>query len=63
MSKFMHDNEDTKAIAIPWVFSENCRAKNTMYTCDLEICLVSMLFYYRRLLVRISGLAYIFCED
>ena len=30
--KFLHDNDDdtadTKAIAIPWVFSENSRAKN-----------------------------------
>ena len=33
MSKFLHQDpatsdDDTKAIAIPWVFSENCRAKN-----------------------------------
>ena len=30
MSKFLHDydNNDAKAIAIPWVFSESNRAKN-----------------------------------
>ena len=30
MSKFFHDNDngDVKVIAIPWVFSENSRAKN-----------------------------------
>ena len=32
MSKFLHNNEDnaddTKAIAIPWNFSKNSRAKN-----------------------------------
>ena len=30
MSKFLHDNDDNdnnKAIAIPWVFSENSQAK------------------------------------
>ena len=28
MSQILHDNADTKAIAISWVFSENSRAKN-----------------------------------
>ena len=32
MSKFVFldddNNDDAKAIAIPWVFCENCRAKN-----------------------------------
>ena len=26
MSKFWHDNDNTKATAMPWVFSENSRA-------------------------------------
>ena len=33
MSKFFHDNDDiddAKAIAIPWVFSENSQAKNDL---------------------------------
>ena len=33
MSKFLHDaatDDYAKAIAIPWVFSENTRAKNIM---------------------------------
>ena len=28
MSKFLHDNDSVKAIAIPGIFSENNRAKN-----------------------------------
>ena len=32
MSNFLHDaaNDNAKAIAIPWVFSENSRAKNEL---------------------------------
>ena len=38
MSKFLHDNDiddDTKPIAIPWVFSKDSRAKNTGLRSDL----------------------------
>ena len=28
MSKFLHHEDDAKTTAIPWVFSENSRAKN-----------------------------------
>ena len=28
MSKFLHDKDDAKAIAKPWVYSKNSRAKN-----------------------------------
>ena len=28
MSKSLHDDDHTKAIAIPWAFSENSQAKN-----------------------------------
>ena len=32
MSKFLHDADDnTKAIAIPWLFSKNSRAKNESF--------------------------------
>ena len=47
MSQFLHanKNDDTKAIAIPWVFSENSRAKNlvTIYSKALFFRVVSTL--------------------
>ena len=37
MSEFLHDTDATaKAIAIPWVFSENSRAKNSITNADFN---------------------------
>ena len=30
MSQFLHDNDNAKAMAIPWVFYENSQAKNAV---------------------------------
>ena len=32
MSKYLRDTDNTKGIAIPWVFFENSRAKNEKLT-------------------------------
>ena len=41
MSKFLHDN-DAKAVAVPWVFSEKKRAEKEPANCHKDyICKVS----------------------
>ena len=37
MSKFLHDDDDAKAIAIPLVFSENSRVKNERQSNKFDI--------------------------
>ena len=43
MSKFLHDatdndnNNDTKTIAIPWVFSENSQANKTVMLVSVPV--------------------------
>ena len=36
--KFLQDNDDGKAIAVPWVFSENSRAKTAGYVLGKDCC-------------------------
>ena len=50
MSQFLHEdndeanndnNDNIKAVAIPWIFSENSQAKNAGYLPGLEISISS----------------------
>ena len=55
MSEFLHDDDDdAKAIAIPWVFSKNSRAKNGKKLCEKERMLVTSIFFFQNIIYLIK---------
>ena len=50
MSQFLHDNDDTKTIAIPWFFSENSPAKNEKRCLPSVLSQVPSLYHHGDLL-------------